>query len=64
MKRAISILNTMTAALKINETDWLLTTEHHARYFAFYAPLMKIWMKTEIPSSQPQCRSDPCPSGK
>jgi len=36
MKKAISALNTLTAALKINETDWILTTAYYARYFALY----------------------------
>ena len=48
MKKAISALNTMTAALKINETDWILTTAYYARYFALYALLMKIGIKSEI----------------
>ncbi len=48
MKKAISALNTMTAAAKINETDWILTTAYYARYFALYALLMKIGIKSEI----------------
>ena len=48
MKKAISALNTMTAALKINETDWILTTGYYARYFALYALLMKMGIKSEI----------------
>ena len=48
MKKAISALNTMTAALKINETDWILTTAYYARYFALYALLMKMGIKSEI----------------
>ena len=48
MKKAISALNTMTAALKINEGDWILTTAYYARYFALYALLMKMGIKSEI----------------
>ena len=48
LKKSISALNTMTAALKINETDWILTTAYYARYFALYALLMKIGIKSEI----------------
>ena len=38
----------MTAAAKIYETDWILTTAYYARYFALYALLMKIGIKSEI----------------
>jgi uncharacterized protein (UPF0332 family) len=38
----------MTAAAKINETDWILTTAYYARYFALYALLTKIGIKSEI----------------
>ena len=48
LKKAISALNTMTAAVKINETDWITTTAYYARYFALYALLMKIGIKSEI----------------
>ena len=48
MKKAISALNTMTAAQKIHETDWILTTAYYARYFALYALLMKMGVKSEI----------------
>ena len=48
LKKALSALNTMTAALKINETDWVTTTAYYARYFALYALLMKIGIKSEI----------------
>ena len=48
LKKAISALNTMTAAVKINETDWITTTAYYARYFALYALLMKIGVKSEI----------------
>lgn len=48
LKKAISALNTMTAALKIKETDWITTTAYYARYFALYALLMKIGVKSEI----------------
>jgi uncharacterized protein (UPF0332 family) len=48
LKKAISALNTMTAAARINETDWILTTAYYARYFALYALLMKIGIKSKI----------------
>lgn len=48
LKKAISALNTMTAALQINEADWTATTAYYARYFALYALLMKIGVKSEI----------------
>jgi len=48
LQKAISALNTMTAAAKINETDWILTTAYYARYFALYALLTKIGIKSEI----------------
>jgi uncharacterized protein (UPF0332 family) len=38
----------MTAALQIQETDWTATTAYYARYFALYALLMKIGVKSEI----------------
>jgi uncharacterized protein (UPF0332 family) len=38
----------MTAALQIKETDWTATTASYARYFALYALLMKIGVKSEI----------------
>jgi uncharacterized protein (UPF0332 family) len=48
LKKAISALNTMTATLQIKETDWTATTAYYARYFALYALLMKIGVKSEI----------------
>ncbi len=48
LKKAKSSLNTMNAALQINETDWILTTAYYARYFALYALLMKLGIKSEI----------------
>jgi uncharacterized protein (UPF0332 family) len=48
LKKAISALNTMSAAYKIKETDWILTTAYYARYFALYALLMEIGIKSEI----------------
>jgi uncharacterized protein (UPF0332 family) len=48
LKKAKSALNTMTATLQINEADWTATTAYYARYFALYALLMKIGVKTEI----------------
>jgi uncharacterized protein (UPF0332 family) len=48
LKKATSALNTMTATLQINEADWTATTAYYARYFALYALLMKIGIKSEI----------------
>lgn len=48
LKKAISALNTMTAAVQIKETDWVTTTAYYARYFALYALLMKLGVKSEI----------------
>jgi uncharacterized protein (UPF0332 family) len=48
LKKAISALNTMNAALEIKETDWITTTAYYARYFALYALLMKMGIKSEI----------------
>ena len=48
LKEAISALNTMNAALEIGETDWITTTAYYARYFALYALLMKVGIKSEI----------------
>lgn len=48
LKKATSALNTMTAALQINEADWTATTAYYARYFALYALLMKMGVKSEI----------------
>jgi uncharacterized protein (UPF0332 family) len=48
LKKATSALNTMTATLQINEADWTATTAYYARYFALYALLMKIGVKSEI----------------
>lgn len=48
LKKAVSALNTMTAALEIQEADWITTTAYYARYFALYALLMKVGVKSEI----------------
>jgi uncharacterized protein (UPF0332 family) len=48
LKKAVSALNTMNAALEIRETDWIITTAYYARYFALYALLMKMGIKSEI----------------
>lgn len=48
LKKAVSALNTMTAALKIRETDWIAATAYYARYFALYSLLMKIGVKSEV----------------
>jgi len=48
LKKARSSLNTMNAALQIKETDWILITAYYARYFALYALLMKLGIKSEI----------------
>jgi len=46
--KAKGSLHTMDAALQINETDWVITTAYYARYFALYALLMKLGIKSEI----------------
>jgi uncharacterized protein (UPF0332 family) len=38
----------MNAALGIRENDWITTTAYYARYFALYALLMKMGIKSEI----------------
>lgn len=38
----------MNAALQIKETEWITTTAYYARYFALYALLMKMGIKSEI----------------
>ncbi len=48
LKKATSALNTMTATMQINETEWTATAAYYARYFALYALLMKIGAKSEI----------------
>src|SRR3989304_4742775 len=48
LKKATSALNTMTATMQINETEWTATAAYYARYFALYALLMKIGVKSEI----------------
>ena len=48
LKKVTSALNTMTATLQINETEWTATAAYYARYFALYALLMKIGVKSEI----------------
>jgi len=42
LKKAASALNTMTATIQINETEWTATAAYYARYFALYALFMKI----------------------
>ena len=48
LKKATSALNTVTATMQINETEWTATAAYYARYFALYALLMKIGAKSEI----------------
>jgi len=48
IRKATGSLNTMNAALQIKETEWILTTAYYARYFALYALLMKLGVKSEI----------------
>jgi uncharacterized protein (UPF0332 family) len=38
----------MTATMQINETEWTATAAYYARYFALYALLMRIGVKSEI----------------
>lgn len=48
LKKAMSALHTMTATLQIGESEWTATAAYYARYFALYALLMKIGVKSEI----------------
>lgn len=48
LRKAQGSLNTMNATLQIKETDWILITAYYARYFALYALLMKLGIKSEI----------------
>ena len=48
LKKAASALNTMTATMQINEIEWTATAAYYARYFALYALLMRIGVKSEI----------------
>ena len=48
MRKARSSLNTMNAAEQIGEVEWVVTTAYYARYFALYALLMKMGIKSEI----------------
>ncbi len=48
LKKAAGALNTMTATMQINETEWTATAAYYARYFSLYALLMKIGAKSEI----------------
>jgi len=48
VQKARSALNTMNAALKIREADWATATAYYARYFALYALLMRMGVKSEI----------------
>lgn len=48
LRKATGSLNTTNAALQINETEWIMTTAYYARYFALYALLMKLGVKSEI----------------
>jgi len=48
LRKAKSSLNTMNAAQQIGEVEWVVTTAYYARYFALYALLMKMGIKSEI----------------
>jgi len=48
LRKAKSSLNTMNAAQQIDEVEWVVTTAYYARYFALYALLMKMGIKSEI----------------
>lgn len=48
VRKAVGSLNTMNAALQINEAEWTVTTAYYARYFSLYALLMKLGIKSEI----------------
>jgi uncharacterized protein (UPF0332 family) len=48
VQKARSALNTMNATLKIREAEWATATAYYARYFALYALLMRMGVKSEI----------------
>lgn len=48
LKKAKSSLNMLDSAINKNEIDWIATTAYYARYFAFYALLQKLGIKSEI----------------
>ena len=48
VKKAKSALNMLSAAIEMDEIDWIATTAYYARYFALYALLQKCGIKSEI----------------
>ena len=48
IKKAKSALNMLSSASEKDEIDWIATTAYYARYFAFYALLQKVGIKSEI----------------
>ena len=48
LKKAKGSLNSMNAVEQIGEIEWIATTAYYARYFALYALLMKMGIKSEI----------------
>ncbi len=48
LKKAKGSLNSMNAVEQIGEVEWIATTAYYARYFALYALLMKMGIKSEI----------------
>ena len=52
LRKAISSLNTMNAALQVRETDWIVTTAYYARYFALYALLTVSYTHLTLPTKR------------
>lgn len=48
IQKAKSALNMLSSAIEKDEVDWIATTAHYARYFAFYALLQKCGITSEI----------------
>jgi uncharacterized protein (UPF0332 family) len=48
LRKAKSSLNMMNAAQQIGEVEWVVTTAYYARYFALYALLIKMGIRSEI----------------
>lgn len=48
LKKSRSALNMMNAAIKKDESEWILDTSYYAKYFAIYALFMEAGIKCEI----------------
>ncbi|MFH1408917.1 MAG: HEPN domain-containing protein [Nanoarchaeota archaeon] len=48
INKANGAINMLSSALEKEEADWIATTAYYARYFSFYALLMKCGIKSEI----------------